>query len=422
MSESVVRRLRAVVRELAALSAHVDDAERIDRIRLLTELESAAAAARAQEVARFAASQRAEQRASGTPADRGGRGVAAQVALAMRCSPARAQKYVGWAAVLTAELPATFGALQRGAISEWRALIVARETIWLTREDRARVDAELAGVLESLGDRRLEAATRTMAYRADPDGYLARTKAAEQDRRVTLRPAPDCMARLTALLPVAQGVAAYAALSRAADTDRAAAGGTKRARGRGQVMADTLVERLTGQAAAEQVPVEVGLVMTDRALLAAPGTPGSEEPGLVDGHHPVPAGIARELISDPDTRVWLRRLFTSPTTGHLAAMESRRREFTPAQRAFLTLRDQICRTPWCDAPIRHADHITPADSGGRTEIDNGQGLCEACNYAKQAPGWRTDPLRSRDGSFEVDITTPTGHTYRSRAPDPPRAA
>ncbi|EFD74774.1 conserved hypothetical protein [Mycobacterium tuberculosis GM 1503] len=47
------------------------------------------------------------------------------------------------------------------------------------------------------------------------------------------------MTYLTALLPVAQGVSVYAALTRAADT-------RCDGRSRGQVMADTLVERVTG--------------------------------------------------------------------------------------------------------------------------------------------------------------------------------
>ena len=49
--------------------------------------------------------------------------------------------------------------------------------------------------------------------------------------------------RLTALVPVAHGVSVYAALRRAADT-------TFDDRSRGQVMADTLVERITGRPAA----------------------------------------------------------------------------------------------------------------------------------------------------------------------------
>jgi hypothetical protein len=183
---------------LVQLSPEVDDSERVDRIRLLSELASAAAAAQAQETARFAASQRAKQRAAGLPADRVGRGVAAQVALALRISPARAQKYVGWTTVLTRELPHTFAALQAGRMSEWRAMIVARETIWLSREHRAQVESELAHSLEALGDRKLEAATRTIAYRLEPEGYVARARVAENDRYVSMRPAPDAMVRLTA--------------------------------------------------------------------------------------------------------------------------------------------------------------------------------------------------------------------------------
>ncbi len=48
-------------------------------------------------------------------------------------------------------------------------------------------------------------------------------------------------------------------------------------------------------------------------------------------------------------------------------------------------------------------------------MSNGQGLCEACNYAKEAPGWRTDLITS--DRHLVEITTPTGHRYRS-SPSP----
>ena len=129
---------------LAALDQGVDDAVRIDRIRLLEQLRGAVAAAQARESAAFAASQRAAQRAVGVPAGRVGRGIAAQLGLARRVSPFQAARYLGWAAVLTSELPATFTALQAGAVGEWPAMVVARETAWLSRDHRTRVDAELA--------------------------------------------------------------------------------------------------------------------------------------------------------------------------------------------------------------------------------------------------------------------------------------
>ena len=51
------------------------------------------------------------------------------------------------------------------------------------------------------------------------------------------------------------------------------------------------------------------------------------------------------------------------------------------------VRDQVCRIPWCGAPIRNIDHIRPFHQGGPTAADNLQGLCEACNQAKEAPDW-----------------------------------
>ena len=95
-------------------------------------------------------------------------------------------------------------------------------------------------------------------------------------------------------------------------------------------------------------------------------------------------------------------------------MDSTARIFPTKLAQFLRLRDQRCRTPWCDAPIRHADHVEAADDGGPTTATNGQGLCEACNYNKQAIGWRAKP---RPGpGHEVETITPTGHTYSSTAP------
>jgi hypothetical protein len=243
------------------------------------------------------------------------------------------------------------------------------------------------------------------------------------------------MARLGIFVPVAQGVAAYAALGRDADS-KIAAGDP---RGRGQIMADTAVERLTGQARADDVPVEVHLVMTDTAFLAPHGagsaeTPpptrgarlvgedaGEDEPAHLDGYGPIPAQLAREMVFGvrDSTPMWLRRLFRHPITGELVAMERKRRCFSAEQRQFLRIRDQVCRTPWCEAPIRHADHVVPADASGPTHLSNGAGLCSACNYAKQAPGWSTVPLSITHGQHAYTITTPTGHVYSSRPPAPP---
>jgi len=397
------------VHELARIDRAVDDSERIKQIRALEELKAAAAAAQAVATADLVASQRAKQQAAGAAATELGRGVAAQVALARRDSPHQGSRHVGLAQALVHEMPETMAALRAGEISEWRATIVARETACLVRDDRRAADARLAGRLASLGDRQVEAAARAVAYELDPHAFAARSKGAERDRRITLRPAPDTMSRLAGFLPVAQGVAAYAALVRHADGLKA--GGDQRSRG--QIMADTLVERLTGQAVATATPVEVELVMTDASLLS-----GADEPAQVVGFGPLPAPVARDMVRDTTADVWLRRVFTRPADGALVAMESRRRLFPDGLRRFLVLRDQTCRTPWCGAPIRHGDHVIPVDVGGTTNAENGQGLCVACNHTKHVPGWYARPGPAGAGR-SVEITTPTGHTYTSRPPPAP---
>src|SRR6478735_3317374 len=273
--------LASWITDLTLLDRSVDDAGRITQLELLERLKSAAAAAQAVVTVDFAASQRAEQVAAGVPAARLGAGVGAQVGLARRDSPFRGGRHLGLAQALVSELPATMAALRAGDISEWRATLVARETACLDPADRRIADAELGPALAGLGDREVEAAARAVAYRLDPRAFVDRSKGAVKDRTVTLRPAPDTMSRLGAFLPVAQGVATYTALSR--EADRRTAEGDQRSRG--QIMADTLVERVTGQATAGAVPVEVQLVMPEETLFR-----GGDEPGEVDGGGPVPAG------------------------------------------------------------------------------------------------------------------------------------
>ena len=155
--------------------------------------------------------------------------------------------------------------------------------------------------------------------------------------------------------------------------------------------------------------------MTDRTLLD-----GDDEPAHLQGLGPIPAALARALVigaADTTTRTWVRRLYSDPVTGRLTAMDSTRRLFPPAAQRFLLARDQTCRTPWCDAPIREYDHLQPHADGGTTTIGNSRGVCRACNLTKQAPRWLTE---SADGT--IRITVPTGQTYDSSAPPPPRSA
>ncbi|AHK33778.1 hypothetical protein OPAG_09063 [Rhodococcus opacus PD630] len=126
--------------------------------------------------------------------------------------------------------------------------------------------------------------------------------------------------------------------------------------------------------------------------------------------------------ADGDTETSLRRVYSCPQSGALTAMESQSRTFPKSLRKLIDLRDRTCRTPWCDAPIRHHDHIRSRRESGATTADNGSGLCEACNYAKEGDGWSARAVDNPGRTHLIDLRTPTGHHYRSAAPPLPAAA
>ena len=400
---------------LAAVDPHADEAALVEQIAWLERVKSAAAAGQARAAAALDEKRRADEAAAGVPKAKQGRGVAGEVALARRDSPARGGRHLGLAKALVHEMPHTLAALECGALSEWRATLIARESACLAVEDRRVLDAELCAdvsKLDGMGDARIVAAAKEIAARLDAQAVVDRAAKAEAERTVTIRPAPDCMTYVTALLPVAQGVGVYAALKRAADT-------TFDERSRGQVMADTLVERVTGHPAEEPEHVALNLVMSDQALWGQ-----DNAPAVLDGYGPIPAsvaqGLVRDAVVDDRSLATLRRLYRDPTSGALVAMESRSRFFPKGLAGFIGVRDRTCRTPYCDAPIRHRDHATPRNRGGPTSAGNGLGECERCNYTKEAPGWRV-AAGEENGVHTAEFVTPTGARYRSTAPPLPGA-
>jgi len=400
---------------LAVIDPRSDESALVERIAELERIKAAAAAGQARAAAALDAARRSAEAAVGVPAARRGRGVASEVALARRDSPSRGNRHLGFAKALVHEMPHTLAALEAGVLTEWRATLIVRESACLDVEDRRALDAELCADsvgLDGMGDARVAAAAKAIAYRLDPHAVVDRAAKAETERTVTIRPAPDTMTYLTALLPVAQGVSVYAALRREADI-------CGDGRSRNQVMADTLVERVTGRSAAAATPIAVNLVLSDDTLLG-----GSTAPADIVGYGPVPAAVACGLISgavtDPRSRATLRRLYAHPGSGGLVAMESRARLFPRGLAAFIGLRDQRCRTPYCDAPIRHRDHAKPWAAGGVTSARNGLGTCERCNYVKEVTGWRVEPHFDENSKHTAEFTTPTGARYQSGAPPLPR--
>ena len=165
------------------------------------------------------------------------------------------------------------------------------------------------------------------------------------------------MAYLTALVPMTQGVAALAAVKKAAVSILGQDGGDPQQRSLSQIEADVLIERLTGQTHADAVPLTVNLVLSDRALL----TNCDDETAHLDGYGPIPAEIARRII-------------TTSTTPH--ELQPPRRERHPAgatRRATRpptpdTTADRPAATETGE-PDANADRQAPTDSDERATED-----------------------------------------------------
>ncbi|MET1038018.1 MAG: hypothetical protein ABW075_07065 [Aeromicrobium sp.] len=118
-------------------------------------------------------------------------------------------------------------------------------------------------------------------------------------------PDKDGVATLHVRGPAEQIVAAYKALDDWATGLRA----TGDSRTRGQIMCQTLVERVTGLQHADACDVEINLVLDAETLLA-----GGDTPVELDGHGPISPDVAADIIvRAPSASV--RRLLTDPVDG-----------------------------------------------------------------------------------------------------------
>ena len=469
LASMLVTLAEATADALGGVDDDATESDLVDQISLLERLRGAVVATQAAAMVRLTRARMARENPDGADG-RGavdgrrrvavlGRGLVEEIGLACRVSPSVAARRLAAARAWWSDLPHTYTALATGRLHERVAAAVVSETRHLDPVRRREVDAhlhpdpsatsadaadlEVGTSLVDLGVRAALAVAAKTAYRVDPRAYVARGRTEREDRHVTLRPAPDTMSWLSGYLPVEQGVACLAALKR--HTDTAVAAGDDRTRG--QIMADTLVERLTGQARACDVNVEIQLIVPTRPSnptgltepagaaddvdpdASAPlegitgldhsGTDQDEGAALLSGVGLLPMALARELVDASAGRTLVRTLQQSPG-GQVVAIGARRR-FTGSLADLLVARDQTCREPFCDAPIRHLDHVQRHADGGPTSLPNGRGLCARHNLTREQPGWNATVVHEGLGTqpHTVVTTTPTGHRYTSRAPDPP---
>lgn len=396
-----IDRLAVMLRSFSPAGSEI---ESLDRITAFEELKGALAAAQAREAVNFASKRMSRDLRNRVPVRKRGLRVGDEIGLAKKVSPASGRAFLRTAKALTTALPDTFAALSRGVISEDKARVVVDETEGLPDRDRTRVDTRISESLPSAGMRSLRSEARALAIELSGNDADERVKKATAGRRVTLTPLRDGMGRLTAKVPIQQAVAAFEGLK--ACVESTVAGGQSENRSPNQIMADTLVVRLTGQKSAEAVPTQLHVLIDANSLFS-----DGKVPAWIPGMGPVPSKTTRNFVAANNADVFIRRMFTAAKNGQLVATETRGRKFTGNLRRMVVFRDDVCRTPWCDAPIKHVDHVNAHADGGATTWENGSGLCASCNFAKEHPGWKHEV-----SAHGLTVTTPSGKTYTDVTP------
>ena len=147
------------------------------------------------------------------------------------------------------------------------------------------------------------------------------------------------------------------------------------------------------------VGLDIQLVMSDRTLFD-----GDNEPAFLTGYGPIPAALARRLVREasPSIKSWIRRLYTDPGDRAVDRRRFQTPVFSLAARQFLIARDQTCRGPFCDAPIRHADHVVPHEQGGPTRTAMVRVCVSGATTRRSSPGWQSVVDEARDHDHHPD--------------------
>jgi hypothetical protein len=402
-------RVRELVADVQAASATWTPAQRIDGI---AETEAAISMLQALlnvEAVAYADQRAAADKAVGRDAVSAGRGAPVEIAMARGVSRATVDYQLAFARQLTEDHPVLLAACLDGQVAQSAAKHVVHETQPLAAEQRRAVDAELTRLACELTPGEVRRAAHRKVTATDPAAAQRRALAARARKAVRAVMHGDATGTLSALLPAEQAVACWQTLDHEARARR----GDGDDRSINALMCDLLVERVTGQARATDLDLEVGVVIAATSLLGA-----DEQPAKLVGHRGgdygvLPAGLTRELAAGPG--VWARRLVCDPTDGRLLSMDTQRRRFDGALRKFIVYRDGTSRRPYSSTPIYEIDHVDRWVDGGPTIAANGQGVGKSDHPVRDLPGWDVTAVDG-NAAHGVCWTTPTGHSYTSHPP------
>ncbi|MDQ0869809.1 hypothetical protein QFZ70_002282 [Arthrobacter sp. V1I9] len=352
-------------------------------------------------------------------------------------------------------LPLALAALSSGTISWQHAKIIADETEGLTP---AGANALVAHFLDpdaphpargaaagKLVPSRFRARIRNWRERHHPESIEKRHTKSAADRRIEYSPDRNGMAWFSAYLPAHQASAIWnkiTALARGAQSPNEprnltqlrpdiltnlllSAGPTLSrdehtsphtpdegpADGSQDGAADGGTDATTGNngyADVAKVPVPNTTVLVTVPVFALLGL--TDEPAVLDGHGPIPASMARKLLTDGATS--FHRVLVDPRDGAPLEIGRTKYRLPEAMKQALRLRDGKCTFPGCNnrSPDNETDHLQPWQHGGTTGISNLAQLCPKHHRLKHNSRWTPTPATRNE---PPGWTSPTGRHYQS---------
>lgn len=348
-----------------------------------------------------------------------------ELAAALHLSLSAAQDRLDLARDLAGRLTGTAEALRTGALSPYKAEVLAKGVRHLSDALAAAVEARVlpAAPGQTAGELRRAVARAVLAL--DPQGAADRAAEAVRHRGVEAFPLYDGMGGICAELAAADVQTVMAGLdceaARILHRHRQAGTQADEVPGASARRADALL-LWAQRALAEPNPPDVQgrrprvqVTVSLRTLLGL-----DETPGELAGYGPIDADTARRLAADG---TW-RRLVTDPLSG--AVLDYGRTTYQPPAdlREFILARYPMCTFPGCDRPARRCqlDHIVEWKDGGFTCDGNLHPTCLRHHICKTKDGWTV----TRDDDGRITWTSPAGKAYTTAPatvgePDPPAA-
>lgn len=206
---------------------------------------------------------------------------------------------------------------------------MADETAGLTSADTEVVERLALGSASTQTASRFARTVRRLRERRDPSTMVERATTAFESRAVTIDPAPDGMAYLTAYLGAVDAAAIHERLTQAAVRVR----DDGDARTLTALRADVLVDALLGRTEGTH-DTFLGITPTVVVTVPVQTLLGGDEPGTLEGVGPIDAATARRLTAEAPG---LYRLLTHPETGTALSLGRTRYQVPDSLRMWLRI-------------------------------------------------------------------------------------